>query len=114
MRGSSVSKRSRNTPCTDEATDGPCSGSGGEAGLGLAVSRSMAVLAAAAGGVGTTGGPDGWAGAGPSPAQGREGAWQRHHLRYIPRARRSGLLVHIKQVDFHHFKSFGGAVSIPL
>jgi chromosome segregation protein len=23
-------------------------------------------------------------------------------------------LVHIKQVDFHHFKSFGGAVSIPL
>jgi chromosome segregation protein len=29
-------------------------------------------------------------------------------------ARRAGLLVHIKQVDFHHFKSFGGAVSIPL
>ena len=46
--------------------------------------------------------------------QRRKGAWQRHHLRYIPRARRAGLLVHIKQVDFHHFKSFGGAVSIPL
>ena len=60
------------------------------------------------------GGPDLGAGAGPSPVQGREGGWQRHHLRYIPRARRAGLLVHIKQVDFHHFKSFGGAVTIPL
>ena len=29
-------------------------------------------------------------------------------------ARRAGLLVHIKQVDFHQFKSFGGAVTIPL
>ena len=64
--------------------------------------------------MGTTGGPDHGAEAGPSPDQGREGGWQRHHLRYIPRARRAGLLVHVKQVDFHHFKSFGGAVSIPL
>lgn len=64
--------------------------------------------------MGTAGRPGGWAEDGPSQAQGREGAWQRHHLRYIPRARRAGLLVHIRQVDFHHFKSFGGAVSIPL
>jgi len=44
---------------------------------------------------------------------GRRG-WHRHHLRYIQPARRTGLLVHINQVELTHFKSFGGSIAIPL
>jgi chromosome segregation protein len=40
--------------------------------------------------------------------------WHRHHLRYIQPARRTGLLVHINQVELTHFKSFGGSIAIPL
>ena len=44
----------------------------------------------------------------------RQPPWQRHHLGYIPTARRTGLLVHINQVELNHFKSFGGSMTIPL
>jgi chromosome segregation protein len=44
----------------------------------------------------------------------RQPPWQRQHLGYIRSGRRTGLLVHINQVELNQFKSFGGSITIPL